>query len=292
MQIVSKLGILLCTFIGASTIVIAEPLISVVPPIFLLAIRFTLAAALLGIVFPRRIFPVSKEAFHSGVVTGLGFGFGSALLYLALPHVRAGKLTFLIALEVVIVPLVCLAIYKQRLSFLEKVALIPATLGLWLLSGDTTTSFSWWEIVGLSSAFAYSVYTISLSHRASSGGVMSRTFVSFVTISILALGVSYLFEPVSGIVWTRPAAIGLAYLVVAGSFIRFIVQAWAQKSVSASFTALTFTAEPIFAIALSYTFLGERFTLAQTCGAACVIAALLIGNAPTNNRGDSMILPT
>jgi drug/metabolite transporter (DMT)-like permease len=274
MDLLPRLGIVLCTFIGASTVVVAEPLVALVPPLFLLGIRFVLAALLLGLLLPTKIFPLTRQSVTSGLIAGVGFGVGSGLLYLALPHVRAGKLTFLIALEVVLVPLISVTFLKHPLKSGERLALLPAVLGLWLITGDTEGSFSLWEIVGLASAFAYSIYTIALSQLAPAASVASRTFVTCVAISVFALSLSFVFESSTPAQWSNYAVISLTYLVLAGTLVRFLIQAWAQQTVSASFTALTFSAEPVFAIAMSYIFLGERFTLAQSCGAMCILLAV------------------
>jgi drug/metabolite transporter (DMT)-like permease len=274
MEIVPRLGIILCTFIGASTIVVAEPLVTLVPPLFLLAIRFMLAAVLLAVAMPRKVFPLTSQSVVSGLIAGVGFGLGSGLLYLALPHVRAGKLTFLIALEVLLVPLISVVLFKHSLRIGERLALLPALFGLWLITGDTQGSFSLWEMVGLGSALAYSVYTISLSQFGSTASIVGRTFVSCIVISALALSVSLVVESERSAQWSSYAVMGLTYLVVAGTVVRFLIQTWAQRSVTASFTALTFSVEPVFAIAMSYLFLGERFTFAQTCGAACILVAV------------------
>jgi drug/metabolite transporter (DMT)-like permease len=280
----SKCAIVLCTFIGASTIVVAEPLLKTVPPILLLATRFTLAAILLAVAAPKRVFPLTRNEVHAGFFAGIGFGVGSALLYLALPHVRAGKVTFLVALEVIIVPVVSALLYKQRLTRFELGALVLAVLGLWLIAGDAEGALSWWDIVGLLSAFAYALYTISLSRLAISGSIVGSTFVSFCIISVLSLATSYLSESFESARWSASGIKTLLYLATIGSVARFLIQAWAQKTVSASFTALTFTAEPVFAIGLSYIFLGERFSATQTCGAVVIIAALLIANAPRSKK--------
>jgi len=280
MHLVPKATVVLCTFIGASTIVLAEPLIAAVPPMLLLAIRFALAAVLLALVVPRKVFPLNRSVIRAGFIAGMGFGLGCALLYTALPHVRAGKLTFLIALEVVIVPLFSASIYKQTLSRFEMAALALAVLGLWLMVGDEQSSFSWYDIIGLLSGLAYAVYTIALSRLSSCGGVVARTFVSFWSISLLSFAVSLCSESFAEVRWSSSAVATLAFLVVFGSVARFLLQAWAQKTVSESFTALTFSAEPVFAIALSYTFFGERFSVSQTIGAVVIIAALILANIP------------
>jgi drug/metabolite transporter (DMT)-like permease len=278
----------LCTFIGASTVVVAEPLVALVPPLFLLGIRFVLAAVLLGLLMPRKIFPLTRQSVISGLIAGVGFGLGSGLLYLALPHVRAGKLTFLIALEVVLVPLMCVAFFRHPLKSGERLALLPAVLGLWLITGDSEGSFSLWELVGIASAFAYSVYTIALSQLVPAASVASRTFATCLVISVLALFLSFVFESNTPVQWSNYAVISLAYLVLVGTVVRFLVQAWAQQTVSASFTALTFSAEPVFAIAMSYMFLGERFTFAQSCGAICILLAVgLVSWRPVLGAGGS-----
>jgi drug/metabolite transporter (DMT)-like permease len=118
------------------------------------------------------------------------------------------------------------------------------------------------------------MYTISLSQGAYPGTIMSRTFISCLVIGALTLLVSFFLESDAPAVWTAPTLVSLAYLVLVGTVARFLVQAWAQQSVSASFTALTFAAEPVFAIALSAIFLGERFTLTQSFGAMSILCAV------------------
>jgi drug/metabolite transporter (DMT)-like permease len=278
MTALPQLGIILCTLLGASTIVIAEPLVASVPPLYLLWVRFAIAALLLAITIPHRIFPLTRDSLLSGFVAGAGFGLGSVLLYLSLQHVRAGKVTFLMALEVLIVPIISALLFKNKVTRIEWFALIPAVLGLWLICGDTQGPLSLWELAALASAFAYSAYTIAQSRLASSSSITSRTFVSCVTIGMLAFCASSFFESESPRAWSPDAILSLAYLVVLGTVARFLIQAWAQRSVSASFTAMTFTAEPVFAIALSYTFLGERFTTTQSLGALGIIFAVVLTN--------------
>lgn len=280
MSVLPRLAILVCTFIGASTIVLAEPLIRVMPPFMLLGIRFFLAALLLSLVCPKRVFPISRVSIKAGLFTGAGFGIGCTMIYLALPQVRPGKLTFLISLEVLIVPLISLLFLRKPVSSAEKLALIPALAGLWLITGNSHVAFSWWEVLVLLSAVAYAGYTLSLSHVSAEARLFSRTFICFLVIGSTALLVSLMIEDSHGIEWSQHHLLGLLYLVIIGSLARFLLQSWAQQYVSASFAALTFTAEPVFAIAMSNYFLAETFTFTQTCGATMILLALLISNLP------------
>jgi EamA-like transporter family len=56
----------------------------------------------------------------------------------------------------------------------------------------------------------------------------------------------------------------------------FAIQAWAQQFTPATHTALIFTLEPVFAWLTSFIFLGERLGGRSGLGAACILAGLLI----------------
>lgn len=270
--------VFLCTFIGASTIVVGEPLLTVVPPFLLLAVRFLLASLLLLIFKSNYILPIRGPAIKSGIITGFGFGLGCALLYIALPHLRSGKIAFLISLETVLVPFICYTFLRQKITYSEKVSLLPALVGLWLITGDKDSSFSIWELLAVLSAVSYSIYTISLSKFSTNGGVIQRTWVTFTFIGIFSWITSIIFESYSHIIFSQNIIFGILYLTIIGSLLRFLLQSWGQKYVSASFAALTFTAEPVFTIILSYFFLGERLSLTQYIGAGFILAALFIAN--------------
>ena len=273
----SHLIILICTVIGASTIVVGEPLLKGLPAFFLLGIRFLFASCILAVVFPKKLFPVDKAAIIPGIVTAIGFGFGCALLYIALPHLRPGKIAFLISLEVLTVPLILWIINRTKPTKSELISIAPAVIGLWFLTGEKGLP-SWYDFLALLSAVAYSIYTISLSHYSNKASVLQRSWITFSAIGVAASMISIFTEDLIAISWDTNMVVGVIYLTLIGSVLRFILQGYGQKFVSASFTALMFTAEPVFTIGLSYYFLNEQFSKMQTIGACLILGALIFTN--------------
>jgi drug/metabolite transporter (DMT)-like permease len=232
---------------------------------------------MLALVLPKKLFPVDKNAIVPGVVTAIGFGLGCALLYIALPHLRPGKIAFLISLEVLTVPLILWIINRSKPSKSELISLVPAIIGLWFLTGEKGLP-TWYDFLALLSAVAYSIYTISLSHYSNRASVLQRSWITLSAIGIGASIISILTEDLSSIVWDTGIVVGVIYLTLVGSVLRFILQGFGQKFVSASFTALMFTAEPVFTIALSSYFLNEKFSNIQTIGASLILLALILAN--------------
>jgi len=279
MPLVAQLSIILCAFFGGSTAVVAKPLLDGIAPLALVALRFFLSALAIAVVMRRVVFPVSRAALVAGVITGVGFGFGCALLYLALDHMQPGRLLFIAGLEVVLVPLICGVFLKTKMRSVEKYALGPAGVGLYLLIGDISGA-SVWDVVAITSALCYCLYTISLTHIAPASNLASRSFISFLTIAALSFLASVSFEQPRDMTFTWYLPFALFYLVALGSVGRFVLQGWAQRQVSATFTAVAFTSEPVFALGLSYLFLGEMLTGTQSIGAVLILLAVLGANLP------------
>jgi drug/metabolite transporter (DMT)-like permease len=242
----------------------------------------------LTLVARKRIFPINYRTLFAGTVTGCGFGIGTGLLYLALQHVEAGKLTFIIALEVVIVPVIQAMVRKQPLSLASIVAIALALIGLWLVLAANFKSFSWWYLIGLLSALSYAIYTMSLSWISPHIRIFARTFVSFCCIGLLASAMAFTFESDNPGEWTSDGLGVLSYIVLIGTVTIFVIQAWAQRVVSPSFTALMYSAEPVFVLALSYIFLGERFTSPQLFGALLILGAIILINLPNSRQAGAL----
>jgi drug/metabolite transporter (DMT)-like permease len=291
MPLLAQLAIIFCAFLGGSTAVVAKPLLNDISPILLVSIRFFLSALAIVAIMPRHVLPISKTAMAAGLVSGLGFGAGCCLLYIALAHMQPGRLLFIAGLEVVFVPLICGLLLKTRIRATEKLSIVPAFIGLFLLIGDIGSG-SEWDLIAVASAFFYCLYTITLSHIAPASNLASRSFVSFLMISALSFIASFIFENSQNIRLSWYLPLSLFYLVVLGSVGRFVVQAWAQRSVSPTFTAIAFTSEPVFGLAISYMFLGEVMTASQALGAALILSAVVLANWPTPQRKRAKIVPT
>ncbi|MDD6358740.1 MAG: DMT family transporter, partial [Parafannyhessea umbonata] len=138
---------------GASYVVIKDAMEAVATS-WLLAMRFGLAAAILGVAFRRRIArTIDLSHVLAGVVVGLPEALGFLLQNLGLTQTSPGRNAFLTATYCVMVPFLAWAVERRRPGANNVVAALMCLTGVGLLSltgrqslslgaGDWLTLFS------------------------------------------------------------------------------------------------------------------------------------------------------
>ena len=70
-RILSKIALIITTMIWGGSFVVVKNTVDVIPPIYLMALRFTIAAALLVLVFVKRMSKADKSDAENGLVIGI-----------------------------------------------------------------------------------------------------------------------------------------------------------------------------------------------------------------------------
>lgn len=286
----SDLVIVLMTVLGASSTIVAKSLLEVTPPLTLVFVRFTSAALLFYVIRRKVIHETLRESWKAGALIGCGFGCGCILLYYGLRTAGSGHAALLINIEVAIVPILGYFLFRSKPVFLEYVGIVVALFGLWIFTDAKNSSLSLSDGVLLFSACSYAFYTITLSHFAKQGSLSARIFVAFVTIAVLS-GVCALFsETASFDGWNSSHLLLMAYFVIVATVGRLIGQSWGQAGTSATRTALIFTLEPLFTLAMSSYFYGESFQRHQYIGGAMLLTASVLAALP-RPKGKDIVIP-
>jgi drug/metabolite transporter (DMT)-like permease len=68
----------------------------------------------------------------------------------------------------------------------------------------------------------------------------------------------------------------VAYLAVAATCLGFVVQAWAQSTLTATTAAVVMTTEPVFAALLAAAFGGETLSAAAWLGGLLVVLSMFV----------------
>ena len=87
----AHLLLVLITLIWGATFVVIKNALSEITPLFFNAVRMSLAAILLAIVFHRQLRGISASAIVAGVVIGLFLGTGNGLQTTGLKYTAASK---------------------------------------------------------------------------------------------------------------------------------------------------------------------------------------------------------
>jgi drug/metabolite transporter (DMT)-like permease len=222
---------------------------------------------------PKQTYPI-----RSGVHSSTAFGLAFACLFYALVELGAGFLQILLA----VVPLTTLFLAvlqrEERFSMTPLVGAVIALAGVLLMSqiaiSDSTSPLS--ILAAMGAAFCLA-----------EGAVLVRIFRPDHPVSLNAVGMTtgaivlFLGSLVAGDTFVLPTLratwLALAYMVVIGSGVVFILWVYVLKRWKASRAAYNFVLLPLITLIFSSWILDERIGVDLAFGGLLVLAGVYIG---------------
>ncbi|PWU00572.1 MAG: EamA family transporter [Terriglobia bacterium] len=265
------------TIVWGSTFVLVKSALANVSPLLFLALRFSLASLILVALFGRGLRIALKGAeVRAGILIGCFLFSGYLLQTLGLRLTSAPKSAFLTGLGSVMVPLLAMAVYRNRPQVSELLGVLVATVGLGLMTLEgPVTAINRGDLLTVGCALAFAAHIVTLGHYSEEMRFEVLSILQVVTSAALALALFAWVEP-PRLAW-QPAVI---YAVLITGFLAtaaaFTVQAWAQRYTTSTRTALIYTLEPVFAWITSYWLVGEGLSRRAAAGAALIMGGVLL----------------
>ena len=275
--------LILITLIWGSNFVVIKNALADISPLFFNAVRMSLAAVVLAVIFYRELPRLTAGAVRSGCLVGIFLFIGNELQTIGLKYTTPSKSAFLTGVSVVLVPVLLAVFWKRGINRLTSIGVVLAFAGLYLLTvpasagaGLNLRSMNHGDLLTLGAAVVFAFHIIFIEHATKNHSWQQITVVQVtVTALLMILTVFLLAEKVS-VVWSPRVLWGIGITGFLSLALAFAIQAWAQQFTPATHTALIFTLEPVFAWLTSFIFLGERLGARSGVGAACILAGLLI----------------
>jgi drug/metabolite transporter (DMT)-like permease len=270
---------------GATFIIIKRALGDISPALFL-AIRFTIAGALLAIAFRGRWIPPRGRRWWTVqrcAVLGASLIAGYILQTLGLDQTTASKAGFITGFYIPLVPFLLMFVFKgRRLEInwprpVEAAGILTATLGVILMTfPEERFSVSRGDLLVLVSTFAYAVQIILL------GRWIGK--IPFETVAVIQIGAAALLSALAfpfvdsppRFVFTGPVAFAIVGSAVFATALAFGLQSWAQQHTTPTRTALIFALEPLFAWLAAFLVAGEKLAPRAAWGGGAILAGILL----------------
>jgi drug/metabolite transporter (DMT)-like permease len=257
-------------------------------PLWGAGVRFTIAALLLlAVMAIMRLEWPRRRALAGSVVFGLlNFGAAFGLAYYALLRIHAGFGQTLLALVPLATLVLAVTLGQEQYRSAAVVGTVLALIGVGIMSG---TGFEGSVPVLSVVAAVGSVICLALA------AVLVRRFprvhpVTMNAVGMTAGGLALLLASVlareSHVVPHRAATwLALAYLVVIGSGVVFVLYLIVLRHWAASRAAYTFVLIPIVTVGLSVWLDDEPVSLGLVIGGVVVVAGVYIGALRRQNPG-------
>ncbi len=272
--------------VWGSTFVLVKTALADISPLLFLALRFSLAGAVLLVLFrPNVKFRAEAKSLAAGGLIGCFLYSGFLFQTLGLRLTSAPKSAFLTGLSSLMVPLLTRLVYRTRPQLSEVAGVMVATVGLGLmtLNGDIW-SISRGDALTLLGALAFAAHIVTLGHFSERMNFELLSIAQVAAAALLALSL-FGWAETPHLVW-RPAVIYA--ILITGIFataLAFTIQSWAQQYTTATRTALIFMLEPVIAWITSYLLVGEGLSGRAAVGAVLILGGvMLVEVKPWNPR--------
>jgi drug/metabolite transporter (DMT)-like permease len=274
--------------VWGSSYLVAKDLTVAAPVLVVLALRYVLSAAALGLVCrrTRTRLPGAREA-GVGVLLGCTQAAVLTLETFGVAATSATNAGLIISLTVVFTPLLDSAWGRTSLPAPFFAATAVAVVGMALLvSGEGLRAPGWGDGLMLAAAAVRAVH-VSLIGRLTADRPYSSLVLTTVQSATGAVLLSAAAAPQLGAAVTAlpPTAWArLAYLALACTVFAFLAQTWAIRRTSPSRASLLMGTEPVWAVAVGVSIGGESLTAIAAAGAALILLATYYGQHVEQNH--------
>jgi drug/metabolite transporter (DMT)-like permease len=271
---VAALALILVTAVWGVTFVQVKDAVELYPLFAFMAVRFMIASGTLLVPALAPVRRLDRRGLAAGILLGSLLGAGFALQTAGLQRTTVSSTGFITGLYVVFTPLLAMVLFRHRIGPAVWAGVVLAVVGLALLSGVHAGS-SVGDLLVLVSAATQALQIVFVERYAARYNPTALAFLQMVTVAIACTGIALALgdlEAPSG--WTVWSA-----LVVTGVFasaLAYLVQAWAQRTISATRIALIFALEAVWAGLFGYLLAGDRLGARGWGGCALIFGGIVL----------------
>ena len=258
------------------------------PPLTLNAFRFLVAFFLLGGVFFKKMWHISRQTLQYSVLVGVFL----ALVYICCTYgilfTSISNAGFICALPAVTTPVLQFFITGKKPGPRLTVSLVLCTVGLALLTLNEAFRPALGDVICMGVALFYALDLIYTEKA------VSRPEVDPLQMGVLELGVVGVIMLVLCLFLEQPRLPSTPlfwgsalFLALFCTGFAFVVQTVQQQYTTASHVGLIFTLEPLFSAIVAYFLAHEVLLPRGYVGAALMLASLVIMEAFPNRKPES-----
>jgi len=263
----------LMTAAWGSSFFLTKDLLTTVPAADFLAVRFTLAAAVMTAVLWRHLRALSRRDVLAGVFLGTLYGVAQILQTYGLALTSASRSGFITGMYVILTPIFGALLLRARIGAATWLASVVSLAGLAVLS---LGSVGWGagESLTFACAVLYAGHILGLGAASRAGNTLG---LSAVQLIVVALACTVAAVPTGIVLPATPGGwTSLLYLSLVCGAAAMWAQTWGQAHLSPTRAAIVMTTEPVFAAAFAIAFGGESLTWRLALGGALVLAAMYL----------------
>ena len=280
-SILASAGLLFTAAIWGFAFVVVKDTLDYIGAVYMVALRYTLAAVLMSLIFIKKWKLINKRNIIHGVFSGSLLFIAYTTQTIGCDFTTAGKNAFLTTVYVILIPIISWILYKKRPGWYVFVAAILSLTGIGLLALGTGDSagLNLGDILTLICGLFYALHIIvTAKYNESGDDTLFLTILQFCTVSVLSWIAAPFYDgkfDVHSFSSVR-VILSILYLGIFSTMICFTLQNVGLKYVNSSLASLFLSFESVFGVLFSSIFLHERLTLRMIIGCILIFAAVIL----------------
>ncbi|MDD2499127.1 MAG: DMT family transporter [Desulfitobacteriaceae bacterium] len=282
-QLGADLALLFVAAIWGATFVTVKNALADITPFYFNALRFSLAALILGVISWRKLPRLNKSLIASGSLIGFFLFAGYSFQTIGLQYTSASNAGFITGLSVVLVPFFSIYFSKKAPSLEATLGALMAAVGLGLLSLDETLHINTGDFLVFLCAISFALHIIFVGRYSPVHDTFLLVTIQVAAVAVLSSFGAFFFEPplpaLTGQVW-----VALLITAILATVVAFLVQNWMQKFTTPTRTAIILSMEPVFGALFAFLLLGEILSTQDWFGSSLVFLGMILAEVPLKKR--------
>lgn len=254
-----------------------KTVLDTVPTFMLLACRFLLSAAIMFVIFRKRIKAhFNREYLGFGLLMGCVIWSAYASQTLGLVDTTPGKNAFLTGTYCILVPFIALVLFRERVTKWHIASALMCLVGVGFVALDNF-SIQMGDLLTLVGALFFAVDMAVVGHIGRTRDVSVLTSWMFLFVGTFSLIASLSFEPrVPAELWTLEIVGQLVFLAVVCTTIGLLLQNQALSHVPPATGSLLLSLESPSGVLFSVLMAGEVLTGKIVFGFALIFLSIVL----------------
>lgn len=246
-------------------------------PFGFVALRFFAAAVVLTAIFPKAVRSLGRTDVVAGVIVAATAVIGYATQAVALQTAPSGRVAFLSALYVPLVPVLQFVLFRKQPPLAIWLGVALSIVGVAVISGGEAAGLTLTnaDLLSLASAVAIALEVVLIGRFVRQADPLRIAIVTAGATALFALGLALLASEPPPRATLSLVSIVAAY-GAATAFIQFAMS-WGQRRVDSSRAAMIYSTEPVFAGLIGFA-AGEALGVSDIVGGAIIVAGVVVGS--------------
>lgn len=225
----------------------------------------------------------NKSLLKAGFSCGILLFFATNIQQFAFKYTTVGKIGFITALYMIIVPIIGIFM-KKRVRNVVWFCAALGSFGLYLLCcGSESFSFGYGESLTLICAIIFAIHILIIDHFAPFVDNVKLSSMQFLVSGTLSIICMFIFEKpnLPSIISVWPA---ILYTGIMSCGVAYTFQIVGQKHTDPSVASILLCFESVFAVIFGWMILNETLTTNEIIGCLLMFAAIIIAQLPERKK--------